>query len=699
MFVAGPWPCLVGASAAGLLAILLVWKRSSDPFSRAAIVVLGVLAWIHVSNAMAMGYGSKILWWRQMALLGEMILPVSLSYLTLGLAVQAGLESARQRRRRCALMLLAAMGLAVAIQIIPHGFMQLTGSSEQVMFVDPWGRMIWGAILLGLVWSLADLEHFLRALRDPLRYQLKFILIGFGGIAGVAIAQATQLLLLPVWNMTYAWVNGLATALCVGLMTIGFARWRVREISQKLTISHQALYTSLTFFLVGGYLIFVGVVAEVIRRSDWAIGEALGLLVFFVAAVGLVTVAVSRQARMGLKQFVGRHFLRSKHDYRAKWLEMTEAFAACETTDQILDQYLLLLSRTFGAPRIGIWMRFEVDGRYHQVRTVNTEPAPYPLDSAHPLLCILREQGEPVQFLHCDEEQNPVLREFLHLTKAILCVPLQTRKDIIGFVTLSSEAQGRPYEVDDVDLCRVMAYHVAMLLVQAKLMEDRAARAKWDAVTQFAAFYIHDLKNLAGGLSLVVQNAQEYGHDPEFHESVIRTVARTAHRMTELMKKLSDRLKGSAESDATGSHRTNVNAVIQDTLELMNGQGVQPIAQLGSHLAPVALMPEQLKQVLLNLLVNAQQAVQGDGVIEVRTEQCGKTVLLTIKDTGPGIPPARLASLFHPFQSTKESGMGIGLYQCKEIIERYHGSIRIESQEGRGTCVIITLPTVDGESS
>src|SRR5581483_7456191 len=109
-----------------------------------------------------------------------------------------------------------------------------------------------------------------------------------------------------------------------------------------------------------------------------------------------VVACFSRRIRAELRRFIARHFYRSKYDYRAQWLEVTEAFRGCLSVESVLDRLLELLSRTFGAPRISIWMHCETDGRFHQVRSINTEAAPLPLDPGHPAVARLAAADEPV---------------------------------------------------------------------------------------------------------------------------------------------------------------------------------------------------------------------------------------------------------------------------------------------------------------
>ncbi len=109
----------------------------------------------------------------------------------------------------------------------------------------------------------------------------------------------------------------------------------------------------------------------------------------------------------------------------------------------------------------------------------------------------------------------------------------------------------------------------------------------------------------------------------------------------------------------------------------------------------------QIQQVLLNLIVNARQAMPTGGRVLIRLHEdtASGTVDLTVRDTGMGIPPDKLPKIFDPFFTTKsgpdesgKGGTGLGLASCREIIEAHHGRIRVESSLGKGTAFIIKLP-------
>jgi len=106
----------------------------------------------------------------------------------------------------------------------------------------------------------------------------------------------------------------------------------------------------------------------------------------------------------------------------------------------------------------------------------------------------------------------------------------------------------------------------------------------------------------------------------------------------------------------------------------------------------VALNRRQFRRVMLNLFSNCRDAMKGGGVITVSTEDTADSFRITVSDTGEGIPPEALSRLTTPFTSLKANGSGLGLYLVREIVERHGGRLDIQSLQGEGTSVIITLP-------
>jgi signal transduction histidine kinase len=235
-----------------------------------------------------------------------------------------------------------------------------------------------------------------------------------------------------------------------------------------------------------------------------------------------------------------------------------------------------------------------------------------------------------------------------------------------------------------------------VLLAHARMADDRQAAAELDALNRFAAFYLHDFKNLTARLSLVAQNAEKHGDDPAFRAEAMGTVGRTAEQMGELITQLSRRSPGHGR------------VATVDVLELVAGTVRSLGPDFGAELAPVEgtlgqvlAVPEQLQQVLLNLLLNAKKATESaehKGPVRVHLSGGEGRVRLEVADAGPGIPAERLRTLFLPFQSGAVGSFGIGLYESKRIVESYRGTLRVESEVGRGTRVVVELPAVAPEA-
>jgi signal transduction histidine kinase len=250
--------------------------------------------------------------------------------------------------------------------------------------------------------------------------------------------------------------------------------------------------------------------------------------------------------------------------------------------------------------------------------------------------------------------------------------------------------------VDDRDLLRAIAHHAGVLLAHSRLAEDRHASAELDALNRFAAFYLHDFKNLAARLSLVVQNAGKHGDDPEFRAEAMKTVARTSEQMRELLVQLSRR------SPAHGRLAPlDIAALVDATLRSLGPDAGVRLSVEGEP-GQVLAVPEQLQQVVLNLVLNAKRAVErsgGGAAIDLSLRGDENGIRLEVADTGPGIPAERMRTLFQPFQSDTVGSFGIGLYESKRIVESYRGTLKVESEIGRGTRVVVELPAVAGHAA
>ena len=145
----------------------------------------------------------------------------------------------------------------------------------------------------------------------------------------------------------------------------------------------------------------------------------------------------------------------------------------------------------------------------------------------------------------------------------------------------------------------------------------------------------------------------------------------------------------------------DLNPVIDDIIDFYLPQAAVHSITLRKalHNGPLVCLIDagMLKQAVLNLLINAQQAIGGEGEVMVRTAADGQYAQIQISDTGKGIPAERLSHLFEPYQSSRPDGTGLGLATVKKIIDANKGTITVVSEPGKGTAFTIKLPLAPPE--
>lgn len=170
----------------------------------------------------------------------------------------------------------------------------------------------------------------------------------------------------------------------------------------------------------------------------------------------------------------------------------------------------------------------------------------------------------------------------------------------------------------------------------------------------------------------------------------MRTVSDTAKKITGLVSKLS--LRSIKPAPAGAPELVEISSLVEEVMAPVKEEGMVRFRITGGPVQPILGVRDQLHQVLLNVVLNARQAIGQNGGISIAIEQLNGSVVVTVDDTGSGIPPNMLESLFRPSQSSRPGGLGVGLYQCKQIVEANGGTIQIRSEVGKGTQVRIELP-------
>jgi nitrogen fixation/metabolism regulation signal transduction histidine kinase len=182
---------------------------------------------------------------------------------------------------------------------------------------------------------------------------------------------------------------------------------------------------------------------------------------------------------------------------------------------------------------------------------------------------------------------------------------------------------------------------------------------------------------------------------------ILRRATRTIVNQVGALKSMVDDFRDYARLPAPAFAPLDLNALVTEVLSLYEIPSLAPARRLSPGLPPVFADSTQIRQVIHNLVQNAQDALAGKSEprIEVRTEPAGAHVRLTVEDNGSGFPEEMMSRIFEPYVTTKPRGTGLGLAIVKKIVDEHRGSIAIENRPARGASVIVLLPVADAASA
>ncbi|MGZ3613949.1 MAG: GAF domain-containing protein [Thermodesulfobacteriota bacterium] len=316
-----------------------------------------------------------------------------------------------------------------------------------------------------------------------------------------------------------------------------------------------------------------------------------------------------------------------------------------------------------------------------------------------------------------DPRVNPILKEKFNL-HSLLVIPLLAKEKALGAIAADFVDPSKNITKEALESVMVfaqqagLAIHNAFMYEELKTfsrqMEEKIQRTTADlrkteaqlirseklaALGQLAAGIAHEIRNPLTSINILIHSLTENFPPEDSHREDLKVIEEEIDRINEIL----DRFLRFAKPAPPLLERTEVASIFEETLQLirprMEKQRVQ--VQKEFEVLPIILMDrEQIKQVALNLLLNAVQAMPRGGTLMLRGENSkdGQWIKISIRDSGIGIPDEDMNRLFDPFFSTREGGIGLGLSIAHRIIDQHHGKIEVESALGKGTLFTLWLP-------
>jgi putative PEP-CTERM system histidine kinase len=537
--------------------------------------------------------------------------------------------------------------------------------------------------LLATIAVLYGLEPSLRNSYGSLRWRLKYLALGVGGIFVVRFYLLSQVLLFHLLDG-----NSLLTgtiAVIIGNLIVAVGLLRSGALRTDLTVSRHFVYHSIVVGLCGLYLFLAGTAGWVLNALGNPEGALLGTLVVFVAVMGLAVVALSESLRWRFKRYISTNFYADKYDYRQQWRTFTADMTARITLEGLATQLLRSVTETIGARKAALYFIDDADGTLRLRTVLNAGPLPRALEVT------------PNDFL--SRQNSPEARRVADLGNGraavlaagglVVAVPLRSQERLVGVLLVGAERAGALYTQEDLDLLTTIGEQAASAIATVRLSERLAQSRAFEGFNRLSSFIIHDLKNSVSALSMLTQNARQRFDDPSFRVDALKTLTRTVERMQKLVGRLSSR-QAAAELEFES---VPLAELVRDTVVSIPRGPALHLELVLDDAPSVRGDTDAIQRVIQNLIANASEAMDSEGTITLRVHPQDGMVACAVADTGCGMSEEFLrTALFVPFQTTKKGGWGIGLYQAREIMTAHAGRIEVSSLEGRGTTITLLFP-------
>lgn len=580
-----------------------------------------------------------------------------------------------------------ALSLFVALMLIASMSSVIPGAEALSLLHHPLPFLIFavsGAVLV---------EQLYRNTHSDRRWAIKPLCIALASVFVYDIylfANATLFAAVsgPLWE-----ARGYINAVIVPFLLLATAR--SLEVRRPVAVSRQLLFHSMVLVGTGVYLLLMAAAGYYLRIVGGTWGGVFQAVFLFGAVMLLAVTLVSGSVRARLKVLLSKHLLRHRYDYRREWLRFIETLSSSDVDQSLRQRAIVALAEMMEAPRGLLFSRDEV-GAYHLTASWNFGEPPLLRELADgPLARFLTDTGWVVDLhgyrSHPSHYNGLEVPDWLWaMDRAWLVVPLQQLDRLQGFIVLGEPRAPRQLDWEDHDLLktigRQLASYVALLDATDALMDSR----QFDAYNRLSAYVVHDLKNVSGQLGLIVNNAERHMDNPEFVQDAFDTVSNAKARMDKILSQLR---KGRGGSSADGEC-FSLSAVLHDLIQRRQVEtpvptlvGAQPEVDLRGSL-------ERFLNALEHLVQNAQEATRDDGAIQLEPAVANAFLYLAIRDNGTGMDAEFLRDrLFRPFQTTKgNAGMGIGVFEAREIIRSMGGELEVRSEKGVGTEFTVRVP-------
>jgi len=551
---------------------------------------------------------------------------------------------------------------------------------------------IWGGVyfLIHSLWHSVGLE----------RLQIKYSL--FGMFISALSAISLNLVLPSLGTSRLSNLGPPSTLIMVSFVSYSIVKHRLMDIDIVLKKGTTYVLLILLLFIPASLLILFG------QRFFYGVFDPL-FFTFLLSLLLLVTLLFN-QMKGRTERAVEQLLFRDRYDYRETLGKFSKAMVTILDLESLSRKIIETITQTMKVEKASFYCLEEEKGGYQLLESKNLgkDHLPEILTKGDPLARHLEDLGmlvirEELMHGHASPAPEGVL-ERLSLLEAELSIPLVSKGQLMGMINLSHKFNRETYSQEDLELLNTLANQTTIALENARLYDDlkksksyirRADRLA--SLGTLTAGLAHEIRNPLVAIKTLTQLLPERFDDEEFRSHFLSIASGEVDRISSLVNEL---LEFARPSDPKFEPE-NINSIVDGMILLVSTETKKKQIGVTKHYAvdlpPVTVDREQIKQVFLNVLLNAIEATPPDGKLIVRTRSFVKPggephVQIEFTDTGCGIPGEYLEDIFTPFFTTKIKGSGLGLSISNQIIQDHRGYIDVESRINQGSSFYINLP-------
>ncbi|MBN1306639.1 MAG: hypothetical protein JXA18_01890 [Chitinispirillaceae bacterium] len=708
---------IIASGAVGIGGAFLVAFRAKWPVGRILVPVLAIL---FCSAGFAEYFASfdadltLKAFWTRLAVVLQFMIGVSLLELTVGFLGKEGIGSPIRfgsRTIHLRLVWRPVVIIGIEMAVIAPWFRFAENGTSVVVALNRLGEALFALLFCYHLLTLYVIE---KIFRNSTTMQKRVFTPYLASTGLIALGSMVLLVRILFFRTVIFEIVQIHAALC-GIffpgMLIGCASYRLWE--ERIVIGRGMVYTSITVLFFGLFLISLGVFASAVRLLGIQFDEFEGFVVLFVLLfVGILSI-FSTNMRTTITELSRKYIYKSKYDYRDQLLRLHAAHQAAGDAAETIRAFIENLRYTIIVKDAFVFLRSPNENRFYRmdnpVPSLREAPA---LRTDSPLVRLFEENivsaidvGHPGP----DRVKRAVETETAILGKLSVSHLFAIRHDDLLVGILAINTGKRCFDSEDLMLITMFCESIGTAIFRERIERERIEQKQFESFSHMASFIVHDIKNQVATLSLVTKNARENISNPDFHSVLLRSLENCSGNLTMLIEKLKSPPRKEQLAETEIDCNEIVTALLEQTRSTLPA-GIAVKAAPG-QLPPVRADSTALSYVLKNLLINAIEALGSNGVITCSTgtlsamaqdDTCrfGLTTVdrenhkafITVQDNGPGMSRSFIEQrLFKPFNTTKDKGIGIGLYQCKTLIETMGGRLLCWSEEGKGCRFCIVL--------